>query len=975
MEGNQDIIKIKSSKKSPEDLSIQKKRKKEKLEAKKKRDQITQKESEQSSAESVSGNLDEITAGSEEKTKGIDSKVREVASDPENQEVDEEIKRAGEDTKAQMREAGDWSKKNIEEIAEELIKSSLGKDVFKREETGSKQPMGISKSDKEPQDTKTLTKKEEILILNQEKAMEILEEIGLLEIKKNNREEPDEPAEEAKKASELARAIENSKYIKEQEQLLTKLSGMHESYKSAVYGNESNKIISEIHKLSRQDENNGKQYRDKVNSIIQSENVEKVNNGLKQLLKELKAKQGSEELNVAEKTEEKLPQKGAADGLKQESKVEKEKVYEIIDERYKEMELKEGDQIYIDGAGPYQFVKLTVEGAGHYEHKYMTIDIKGDSRCFHPEIHVITETREKYNEWKKKFKESSRRTGQLFEVKRLFSDKIYKLNQKHYEIFEELKEGVTNLTVQDGEITSVSVDFNQFFSKEKAVEYLTKLVDNPASKQLIIDFYKKHSDIKIKNGAIISFESLIEEGDDIPKDSLDENLESLSLPNATKLPDWIAQEELKNVRYLFIPCVVGDLPDTINKAKIKDLIFKGNAELYPDFTADDLEVADLVNNLNVLVRKDGNWLNQEGEPAGAGEEIALRLEEGKGLAWGVPPEVTEEEIEPETEPDIKKEKQIEKLTIQELLTQKEKLDKEEFEGSEYEEEKKKYDPFYKIVNARAAQVEGALSNFQIVYDIRVQETVPDPNNPGEEITRKELIGFKNTHDLLRFKQLLDENKIDDYDITIWYFPDRKTGYLNKSGSWQTLGKDFDPIIEEIKNGKYFDLYAAAVKRGDIKKIEPSKEQKEPIEREADEIKTLHEKNYKISMGADKLAAKKGSRYRYNNNRRTVKIIQSEKKNDLEDAKRVNKELRQLLQKLEDEIGEDEEVINLTDEIKKEDVWIIELSEDKAEQETIKKLFEYILERARKVDVYEGLNENALKRIVIDQTKESYNKYK
>ena len=60
---------------------------------------------------------------------------------------------------------------------------------------------------------------------------------------------------------------------------------------------------------------------------------------------------------------------------------------------------------------------------------------------------------------------------------------------------------------------------------------------------------------------------------------------------------------------------------------------------------------------------------------------------------------------------------------------------------------------------------------------------------------------------------------------------------------------------------------------------------------------------------------------------------------------------------------------------KENVWVMELSENQAEQERINKLFKYILERARKVDIYDGIGEKALRQIAINQTKESYNKHK
>lgn len=62
-------------------------------------------------------------------------------------------------------------------------------------------------------------------------------------------------------------------------------------------------------------------------------------------------------------------------------------------------------------------------------------------------------------------------------------------------------------------------------------------------------------------------------------------------------------------------------------------------------------------------------------------------------------------------------------------------------------------------------------------------------------------------------------------------------------------------------------------------------------------------------------------------------------------------------------------------IEKENAWVMELSENQAEQEKIKKLFEYSLKRAHRVDIYESIGDKALKQIAINQTKELYNKYK
>lgn len=175
-----------------------------------------------------------------------------------------------------------------------LDKASSKEGIFERKKTKS-----ISESGKVVKSAEISTKnKEEILILNQNKAEEIIEKIGFLEKKKNNGEVPNNPEEEVENADKLARLIENSKYIKEQEQLLTKLNSIYESYKSAVYDNKSNKIISEIDKLSRQDENNGGRYRKRVNKIVKSENAEKINNDLKQLLKELKVRQDSKTLSA-----------------------------------------------------------------------------------------------------------------------------------------------------------------------------------------------------------------------------------------------------------------------------------------------------------------------------------------------------------------------------------------------------------------------------------------------------------------------------------------------------------------------------------------------------------------------------------------------------------------------------------------------------------------------------------------------------
>ncbi|MBU4601140.1 hypothetical protein L6307_01875 [Candidatus Parcubacteria bacterium] len=197
------------------------------------------------------------------KTKKITEELKDNPDEETPKEI-EEAKNIGKEISDQAQKAGDIANSSLDKISEELTK-------------------------------------DQILILNNNKAEGIIEKIGLLEIKKNGGEAPDNPAEEAEKADKIARLIENSKYIKEQELLLKKLNSIYESYKNEAYdeahNNESNKIISKIHKLSLQDENNGRQYRDKVNKIINSKNKdeEQVNHNLKQLLEELKVKQSSEE--------------------------------------------------------------------------------------------------------------------------------------------------------------------------------------------------------------------------------------------------------------------------------------------------------------------------------------------------------------------------------------------------------------------------------------------------------------------------------------------------------------------------------------------------------------------------------------------------------------------------------------------------------------------------------------------------------
>jgi hypothetical protein len=94
----------------------------------------------------------------------------------------------------------------------------------------------------------------------------------------------------------------------------------------------------------------------------------------------------------------------------------------------------------------------------------------------------------------------------------------------------------------------------------------------------------------------------------------------------------------------------------------------------------------------------------------------------------------------------------------------------------------------------------------------------------------------------------------------------------------------------------------------------------------------------------------------------------------DDKAHLTVKLKDILEKMTD--GKLEPVGKLKEYLEKEvSPWIEELSKDKVEQEKLDQLFEKALALARKVDRYQGLDEERLREIAVNQVRTFYYKYK
>ena len=147
---------------------------------------------------------------------------------------------------------------------------------------------------------------------------------------------------------------------------------------------------------------------------------------------------------------------------------------------------------------------------------------------------------------------------------------------------------------------------------------------------------------------------------------------------------------------------------------------------------------------------------------------------------------------------------------------------EKFEGPEYAAVKRQYDGIVKFIASKG------IDQGKYTFDYRaIFKTVPDPKNPDSRAG--ELEEFKNYHDYLRrLNNLTDEERKElntgwrSQEWGHWNSPDVFTNFYedldNPDSELYPYRDEIRSIIVAQKDGIAIDLYAEAVKSGEIKEI-------------------------------------------------------------------------------------------------------------------------------------------------------------
>lgn len=167
---------------------------------------------------------------------------------------------------------------------------------------------------------------------------------------------------------------------------------------------------------------------------------------------------------------------------------------------------------------------------------------------------------------------------------------------------------------------------------------------------------------------------------------------------------------------------------------------------------------------------------------------------------------------------------------------------EKFEGLEYKEEKKKYDPLISFLREKSIDGSEFIFSYKVAEEIKI-----DPEDSSKQTASvKE---FTNYHDFLKFQKSLSEAERKELIGTLWKdwrgIEWTSPGVFAGGDFWKRLDDENDilykhrdeiiEIINKIKSEKFEDEYAKAVEKGEVKEItiKEKPEEKEKISEDDD----------------------------------------------------------------------------------------------------------------------------------------------
>ncbi len=192
---------------------------------------------------------------------------------------------------------------------------------------------------------------------------------------------------------------------------------------------------------------------------------------------------------------------------------------------------------------------------------------------------------------------------------------------------------------------------------------------------------------------------------------------------------------------------------------------------------------------------------------------------------------------------------------------------EKFEGPEYDEVKKDFDGIRQFIASKGLDP----GKYRFSYKMIVK-TEPDPKNPNSKIGQLE--EFKNYHDYLkRLQNLTDEEKgklntnWSSPDWGDWHSPDVFANFYNEMDIAESKSELYPhrdairKIIGSQQTGEAKDLYAEAIKNGEVKEIDKLEKKEflpvEQLKKEVERTRAEYIESEADAKKADKSSSKLG----------------------------------------------------------------------------------------------------------------------